>query len=87
MAATVSAPGFIVATSFKGYDEWELRASHAARPSADVMRQYHAAWKRLRVRVFTDAEWDALPVGAQSGDWVWASGERSPRFPDGVRTR
>lgn len=47
---------------------WTL-LSWGDKPREVEMRQHRQARKGLRVRSFSEAEWDALPIGAQSGDW------------------
>ena len=75
----------VVATATRGCDTtvWELRSFGAIAES--TMRPYRQAWPKLRVRLFTDEEWDALPYGQRSDDWVSVGGQSYWRYPDGVR--
>lgn len=77
--------GYIVARSFPGADRWEILASYAAKPAAVTMRQHRASERGYRVKLFTDRQWDALPYGERSDDWISFGNDEVWREPDGKR--
>lgn len=74
--------GYVVAKRDPWSPGWEL-LSYGAWSTPESLRQLRRPGRR--VRQFTDAEWDALPYGEQSGDWLWRDDRHVPRDTDGVR--
>lgn len=55
--------GWIVAWAFKGTDDWQVIAGHANKPDAKTMRQYRQGFRSRRVRMFSEAKWQAERCG------------------------
>ncbi len=76
--------GHVIATAPNGGSTylWTLH-SFGERPSARSLRQLRRPDRR--VKVFTSAEWDGLPYGERSDDWVYVGSRELWREADGVR--
>lgn len=91
MSTDLAITGYVVATAPRSTDAepaiWDLRADYAPdhRPDARTLAQYRQALPSQRVRVFTDEEWDALPYGQQSRDWVQVDGRAVLREKGRIR--
>lgn len=79
---------FVVATAIKSAIEttWELHSIGENKPTKETVQYYRGVFgsRSRKVRVFTEAQWDALPNGERSDDWTVIDNKRFPSYPQRV---
>jgi hypothetical protein len=74
---------YVIATAIKTTTEaltWELLQAGDFRPASAQMadKRRNFASRNRKVRLFTERQWDDLPTGHRSDDWVVLSDRRIP---------